>query len=142
MRQNVKPLFGCLLVVACMFAGCSPTPSGEHDAKDSFRQLTSQFKERAAKRMSDQLSIIVTEQLASPDPATATIQVRKQTPSGVPGNASKTEEVIDVHFSYEEGRWRCSRAESKEFEGAKVVGQNSLGGPDIGLTNLFLWIGL
>ena len=130
-----------MLILACGLAGCYPKRSGQHEGKESFKQLASEFKDRAAKQMSDRLSITVTEQVTAADPTTATIQVRKQTPSGVPGNAKKTAEVIDVYLSYEGGRWRCSRADSKDFEGDKVVGQNSLGGPDIGLTNLFIWIG-
>lgn len=91
-------------------------------------------------------TITVTDQIvADKYPANAalgTIQVRKQTPGGVAGNAKKTSEVIDLWFVYEAGQWRCSKAVSKDFEGDQVSGQNSIGGTDIGLTNLFIWVGL
>lgn len=141
-EEQMKPLLTSILVLGCILAGCSPKRLEKPAGSDAFRQLTTQFKDRAVSKTSDRLSISVTEQVTGADPAAATIQVRKQTPGGVPANPKKTAEVIDVYFRYEGGRWRCARAESKDFEGEKVVGQNSLGGPDIGLTNLFIWMGL
>ncbi len=142
----MKALFAWLPILACMLVGCSWKPAKQPDARESLQQLVSELKERAAKKTSDRLSITVTEHFASDDklsePATATVQVRKQSLGDVSGSAKQTTEVIELYFSYEEGRWRCSRAESKEFDGDKVVGQNSLGGPDIRFTNLFPWIGL
>lgn len=135
-----------MLVFVWIVTGCSPGQLQQKGPKESFRPLISEFKDRAAKKMTDGLTITVTEQLAADrhpaEAATATIQVRKQTPGGVPGNVRKTAEVIDLYFVYETNRWRCSKAMSKDLEGDKIVGQNSLGGPDIGLTNLFIWIGL
>ncbi|MFO0870954.1 MAG: hypothetical protein U0935_18655 [Pirellulales bacterium] len=142
----MKTLFAWLPLLACMLVGCSSKPAKQPDARESFQQLVAELKERAAKKTSDRLSMSVTEQVASnemrSEPVTRTIQVRKQTPGDAPGSPAQTTEVIDLYFSYEDGRWRCSRAESKEFDGDKVVGQNSLGGPDIRFTNLFPWIGL
>ena len=55
-----------------------------------------EFKDRAARKSSDQLTIIVTEEFTTADQSAATIQVRKQSSDGVPGNAIKTAEIIEA----------------------------------------------
>ena len=138
----MKPFFTLMLILACSLAGCAPQQPGRHTAKGSFEQLLMEFKDRAARKSSDQLTIIVTEEFTTADQSAATIQVRKQSSDGVPGNAKRTAEIIEAYLTYDKDRWRCSKAESTEFEGDKVVSQNSLDGPDIRLPNLFIWCGL
>jgi hypothetical protein len=129
-----------LLLVAGLTAGCSSKPAEQQDAAQSFRQLLTEFKDRAARKGSGQLAITVSEQAA--EAPTRVIRVRKLGPRGFPGDARKTAEVIDVSFIRHDGRWHCVKAVSQDFEGERVTGGNSLEGPDIRLSNLFIWMGL
>lgn len=142
----MKISYSWILILASIFAGCSPEQSTQDGPQMSFRSIVTELKDKAAKKNTAGLTITVTDQTTADarpaEPVTRLIQVRKLSPGGVPGNERKTAEIIDVYFVYETGRWRCAKAQSKEFEGDKIVGQNSLEGPDIRLANLLIWIGL
>lgn len=146
MLNHLRICFVCMVIFGCIVVGCSREQARQNRSEESFQRLVAQFKEMAAKKMSSGGTITVTDQITADkypaEAATGTIRVRKQTPGGVAGNVNKTSEVIDLWFVYEAGQWRCSKATSKDFEGDKVTGQHSIGGTDIGLTNLFIWVGL
>ncbi len=134
-----------MLLVVFVVAGCSPGQPKQLAPSESFQELVSEFRDRAAKKSTNGLNITVTEQFATdqnPTTSTGTIQLKKQLATELPRSLGKTVAIIDLYFVHETNRWRCTKAMSKDLEGDKVTGQNSLEGPDIRLGNLLIWAGM
>lgn len=133
-------------VLTCLALGCTSQTPEQAGPKQSFQQLVGQFQERATQKQAEGIIVTVTEQLQPPQASgesyTGFVRVRKETPADPAKNRTGSASRYEVRFVLEGGEWRCKEATSKDLDGEKVTGEHALRGPNIGLTNLFVWLGL